>query len=185
PSGPKLPPPGFRPSIRPVSRTTCPSTEIATTRSAPLFRNSKFSCGWTARPRGSAMRSSSTNVPRRLPSDSNASSAPNPFPLAPDALVTRRGIVQHPPLSRTLGFFFKILDSQTCFPHHYGAPDDKASDAHGAREESEQSNEIEGEVLAGSCKYGPEERDQRRRSERSERHVEQFQSPENKGPTHS
>src|SRR5579862_2009658 len=159
--------------MRPVSRTMRPCEEIANTRSAPLFRNSKFSFGSTARPRGSAMRSSSTNVPRRLPSDSNASSAPNPFPLAPDALVTRSGIVQHPPLSRTLGFFFKILDSQTCFPHHYGAPGDKASNSHGTREESDQSNEIEGEVLAGSCKYRPEERDQRSRSERSERQVEQ------------
>src|SRR5580704_15427989 len=36
-----------------------PSEEIAKTRSARLFRNSKFSFGSTARPRGSAMRSSS------------------------------------------------------------------------------------------------------------------------------
>ena len=38
------------------------------------------------------MRSSSVKVPRNPPSNSKASSAPNPFPLAPDALVTRRGI---------------------------------------------------------------------------------------------
>ena len=92
PSGPKMPPPGFRPSIRSVSRTTRPSGEIANTRSSPLFRNSKFCFGSTARPRGSTMRSSSIKVPRKLPSNSKASSAPNPFPLAPDALVTRRNI---------------------------------------------------------------------------------------------
>jgi hypothetical protein len=32
------------------------------------------------------------NVPRDFPPKSNASNAPKPFPLAPEALVTRRGI---------------------------------------------------------------------------------------------
>jgi hypothetical protein len=92
PSGPKMPPPGFRPSMRPLSRTMRPCEEIANTRSAPLFRNSKFSFGSTARPRGSTMRSSSINIPRRVPSNSKLSSAPKPSPFVPDALVTSSGI---------------------------------------------------------------------------------------------
>jgi hypothetical protein len=51
------------------TQNNSPSTEIANTRSAPLFRNSKFSFGSTARLRGSTIRSSSINLPRRLPSD--------------------------------------------------------------------------------------------------------------------
>jgi len=92
PSGPKLPPPGFRPSIRPVSRTTRPSEEIAKTRLVPLFRNSRSSFESTARPRRSAMRSSIIKIPRRVPFGSTARSEPNPLPLAPAALVTRRNI---------------------------------------------------------------------------------------------
>ena len=76
-----------------------------------------------------------------------------------------KGHVRHWLLSRTLGFLFKTLDGQACFPYHYGAPENKASDAHGAREESEDSNDIEGEVLAGSCKLGPYERDEGGRGE--------------------
>ena len=63
------------------------------TRDRPhCLRTVNFPLDRTARPRGSAMRSSSIKVPSRLPSNSKASSAPNPFPLAPDALVTRRAI---------------------------------------------------------------------------------------------
>ena len=39
-------------------------------------------------------------------------------------------------------------------------PDNKPGDAHRARKEPEESNEVEDEVQAGSRKHGPKERDQ-------------------------
>jgi hypothetical protein len=79
----------FSSSLPPVPRTTRPFEEIANIRSTLLFRKSRSSFGSTARPRGSAMRSSSTKVPRSVPSNSKASSAPNPSPFASEALVTK------------------------------------------------------------------------------------------------
>src|SRR5579864_7616434 len=65
--------------------------------------------------------------------------------------------------SRYLRFFCEILYCEARLTHHHGAPEDKASDAHRAGEEPQDSHEIEREAHGGSSKRGPDERDQRSR----------------------
>ena len=88
PSGPKMPPsPGFRPSMRPVSRTMRPCEEIANTPIGTALETASFRLDRRQRPRGSTMRSSSINVPRSVPSNSKLSNAPKPSPFCTGRFV--------------------------------------------------------------------------------------------------
>jgi hypothetical protein len=96
PSGPKLPPPGFRLQSGQCRAQGAPCEVTANTRSAPLFTNRKFSVGSTARPRGSVVRSSSIKVPRRLPSNSKATSAKS-VPINTGCACNEKGHLQQSP----------------------------------------------------------------------------------------